>query len=76
MSSRDCYRLVASVLAVADVFSVFTAKNIDRMSKNIDLMRPKTSRNYDIRSKSISVTHFDVENWRFLSLAYAVNKLL
>ena len=43
LSCRDCYRLVTSVLAAADVFSVFTAKNIHRMSKNIDRMRPKTS---------------------------------
>ena len=32
------------MLVVADVFSVFTAKNTHRISKNIDRMRPKTSR--------------------------------
>ena len=67
LSSCDCYRLVTSVLAVADLFSVFMAKNIHRMSKNIGRMHLKTSCNYDIRSNSISVTHliFDVENLRF-----------
>ena len=48
LSSRDSYRLVTSVLAVADIFSVFTAKNIQRMSKKVYRMRPKTSSNYDI----------------------------
>ena len=41
LSSRDCYRLVTSVLGVADIFSVFTAKIRHRLSENIGRMHPQ-----------------------------------
>ena len=53
-------------LAVVDIFSVFTAKNIKHMSKKQTKCIPRSPEITTlVENQKAQRTHFDVENWRF-----------